>query len=203
MFRRETRNSFEGKFFTACQSISNSEISRVVKSDNVSRKTFIHHFFLISEESVWGRKFHFFTITNQQIIFISLKGSRYNFHKSQSVPVFRIHIRMDFKDESCEIFLIRFYQTSVAFFWLRHRCNFNESIQKLTNPEIIQCRPKENRLQITVHIIFTIEFGINGFNQLKFFSQSFRCFFSNGIINSCVIDVIEFYRFTNFLFFLL
>ncbi len=129
MFRGKVWNSSETHFFPRRQSIPNSEISSIVKSHDIPWETFVHDFFFIREERIRRRELHFLIFSYQKVIFISFKSSGNNFHESQTVTVFRIHIGVNFKDKSCEIFFFRFYQSGIAFFRLRIWCDLNKSIE--------------------------------------------------------------------------
>ena len=191
MLRRETRNSFKVQLFPSRERVPNTEIPRIMQSDNIPRERLIYYFLFIRKESIWRREFHFLAFPYEQVVFVSFEHTRNDFHKGKPVAVFRVHIGMNFKHKTCEILFLWLHDSAVCLFWLRIWSNVNESIQQFPHPKIIQRRTKEHRLLRSCHVIFPAEFRINRFHQLQLISQSIGCLFAYGFIYRSIVNIIK------------
>ena len=102
---------------------------------------------------------------------IPFKNPGTNSKKSDPVPMFGIHVGMNFKHETTHGFFFRMHYSLFRF--TRQRCwsNFHETIQKFSYPKIIHRASIKYRTNFSVQIILTVKFRINPKNCFKIFRK--------------------------------
>ena len=82
-----------------------------------------------------------------------------------------IHIGVYLEDEACEGWFVRRYFTLFCFDGTGGRGYFDEAIQKLLYPEVIECRAEEDGGNIACKVFFSIEGGVDAIDELKIHTE--------------------------------
>ena len=100
IFGRKRGNAHDVHFLALGEGIPNSEVSGVVQTHNIAGISLIHGRFFGSHEGGYRREFHHALLAHVEVILVAVERARNNFHESNSIAVFRVDVRVDFKNES-------------------------------------------------------------------------------------------------------
>src|SRR5690554_3446218 len=115
-----------------------------------------------------------------------------NLDKSQSVAVVGIHIGVDLKYKAAEFIFIGLHNTCFGLRGAGRGRDFQESMQELAHPKVVEGTAKKDRSQFTLEISFLVELRIHTLHQFQLFAQGFRCIFRNMLQQGFVVDVLKF-----------
>ena len=71
-------------------------------------------------------------------------------HKRDAVAVIRVHICLNLKDESAEVFLLRVDDSGLSLSALGRRSPLDEIFEHFLDAEVSQCGAKEHRGQLSL-----------------------------------------------------
>ena len=192
-FRRETRQSFEMKFFTGSQRITDLEVSGIRQTDDIAGKSLVHHFLLLRHESCRTAETHHLSETDMLVVGITFETSGTNLHESNTTAMVRVHIGMDLENEAGESILFRIDHPFHSRYRTGRRSDIDKAIQQLFHPEVIQGRTKKHGSNISFQISIDIEFRINPFYQFDIGTELFCLSGIDIVFKFRAVDILKFH----------
>ena len=92
-----------------------------------------------------------------------------------------VEVSMNFENETAEFFLSRLDQTAGCFPGKRVGRNFNKSIEKFFNTEIIYGTPEKYRSQHPGEVIVYIEFIVDAVYKINLFTEPYCVMPDNSV----------------------
>ena len=105
---------------------------------------------------------------------VSLKLSRTNSQKGNSVTVVGVHVGMDLKYKARKLGFLRRYFPKICLPALWNRSNLDKRIQHFIDPEIIHGRTKKYWSDFSFQVIVHIKIRIHSFDQIHIFAKLLR-----------------------------
>src|SRR6266487_2018475 len=112
------------------------------------------------------------------IIFISLKLSAANSHKSNPVPVFGVKIRMNLKYKTTQFIFVGTNLSVRSRAALGRRCNSHKGFQEFLNTKIIDGAAKKNRGDFPREVIIYIQCAMHTFHKFYILAKHSGIFLS-------------------------
>src|SRR5688572_8890363 len=131
------------------------------------------------------------------IVAAAFELTRTHTDKSNSISVLRIHVSVNFKNESTEFAFIRLYNADGCFARNRWRRNADKCIEQFFHTEIINSASKKYRSNFAVQIIFNIKIRINPFNQFHIGAELLCIVLAYEILQYSTIYIADLNTFLN------
>ena len=150
MFRSKGGNSFILNLLSRqADSVPDREDSRVEKTDNTARISFLYYFTILRHHLLRLRQADLLILLYMHHFHTRFKLSGTDTHKSDPVPVRSVHIGLNLEDKARESFLHRINDSCIRFPRERGCSHFQEMFQEDLHAKIGQSRAKEHRRQFS------------------------------------------------------
>ncbi len=176
-FGRKAGNPLEVQRFALGKGISDLKIAGIVQADDIPRIGFIDHGFFCRHEGGGVGKLHFPALADVQVVGVALEFPGADSEERDPVAVVGVHIRMDLEHKPGELV---FFGVDDAFFGgsgQRLGRDFHEAVQQFPDAEVIHGASEEYRGNFSRQILVSVEFRINGLDDLEFFPQGIGIWF--------------------------
>ncbi len=101
------------KFLAFRQRVTDLEVTRVVKTHDVTGVRLVDDGFLGRHERRGGGELEVFAQTDVQVVGVTPEHAGTHFHESDTVAVVGVHVGVDLEDKTGEFFLVRLHETFV------------------------------------------------------------------------------------------
>ena len=143
-FRGETGNTLEMKFLAFRQRVTDLEVTRVVKTHDVTGVRLVDDRFFGCHERRGGGELEVLAQADVQVVGVTPEHAGTHFHESDTVAVVGVHVGVNLEDETGEFLLVRLHETLVRLAGERAGSDLDETIQHLADTEVVQRRPEEH-----------------------------------------------------------
>ena len=190
-FRGETGNTLEMKFLAFRQRVTDLEVTRVVKTHDVTGVRLVDNGFLGCHERRGGGELEVLAQADVQVVGVTSEHAGTHFHEGDTVAVVGVHVGVDLEDKTGEFLLVRLHETLVRLAGKRAGSDFDETIQHLADTEVVQCRSEEHGGQLPVKVCLPVDGGVHFPNEFEVFPQLVGRAFTNMLVEFAGIDVVD------------
>ena len=99
VFGGKGRDALIIKGFPLGKRVSDLEVASVVKPYDIPRERLVYDCFFLGKKGIRAGEFKGLPKADVEVRLVPFEFSRNHFHKGQAVPVFGVHIGVDFKDK--------------------------------------------------------------------------------------------------------
>ena len=172
--RQEARDADELQLFAFGKRVAYFEVAGVVQADDIAREGFVDHRFLFGHKCGRRGELDVFAGAYMQVRFIAFENSRTNLQEGDPVAVVRVHVRMDFKEESGQFGFVRVDVALRRMRFPRRRGDVDKTVEQLADAEIVQRAAEENRRDRSGPVTVQFERRIDPFDQFQVVAQMLR-----------------------------
>ena len=187
-FRCKVRDTGEFQNLTLSEGITNLNGAVVMQTDNITGIGAIHMRTVAGHKGQRIRNHHVFFETHLMQFHAFFIHTGDNAQERHAVTMFRIHIRLNFKDKPGEFIFFCSHFTDIRLTRHRCRCPGNQAVQHMIHPEVPQRGTEEDRCQFTGEEQLLIKFMGCTLYQFQLITQLFCQLFADSCIQIRVIQ---------------
>ena len=147
------------------------EVACVWQTHNVARESLVDDALLVGHEGCGARELEFFAEADMLVGLIAFEMTRADLDESYAVAVVGVHVGMDLKDEARELWFIGHNVSLLGMAGLRLWRNFEETVEQLTDTEVVECRTEEYRGYVATAIGIDVELWVDTLYGFEFFAK--------------------------------
>ena len=168
---RETRNAFVVQDLSFSQSVTDFEVTSIIKTHDVAWISLVQDRFLLCHESRGVGELQLTALAHMEVVLVTLETARHHTHKCNTIAMVGVHVGVNLENEARKLLLRRLDAAFHRVTTDRRRRNLYEAVQQLLHTEVIQGRAKENGADITVQIGLAGEVILNALYQFRLIAQ--------------------------------
>ena len=148
--RRKGRNAGVIEVLAFGECITDLEVAGIKQTNYIAGECFFNDVLISGHERVWVGEAHVFVEAHVVKIFIPLKPAAHHAEERDPIPVTRIEVGVDLKDEAAEFVFMHTHLAGTGLHIPGFRGNADKSIQQFFDTKVINGRSKEYRCNLAL-----------------------------------------------------
>lgn len=197
---RETRQSAVVELFARGEGIADLEVAGIGYADYVAGEGFVDNALFLGHECRGSGEAEHFSGTDVAVGGVALEFARAHFDKRYAAAVVGIHVGMDLEHESRKCLLVGAYFALLGHDRLGRRGYLDETVEQFLDAEGVERAAEEYRGDLAGQILIDRQFGIHPLDKLQIIAQFGGIGLTYGLVDTRVVDVVDFHAFRYALF---
>ena len=179
------------KFLAFRQRVTDLEVTRVVKTHDVTGVRLVDDGFLGRHECRGGGELEVLAQPDVQVVGVTPENAGTHFHEGDAVAVVGVHVGVNLEDETGEFLLVRLHEALVRLAGERAGSDLDETVQHLADTEVVQCRSEEHGGHLPVEVRRAVYGGVYFPNEFEVFPQFVGRALADMLVEFAGVDVVD------------